>query len=125
MLCLCVKDYYWDSGEAEAVRVTLQLFQTIGKDFTFFDLPPVQSRYKALATPSTGKEAGQYFLESGSCLGTSAKEQNFHNFQHPTILADNGFLSEEVLGLCLLEKTAANDTHQTYRANNSMETAAY
>lgn len=91
MLCLCVRHYYCDSGEAEAVRVTSQLFRTVGEDFIFFDLPPVQSRYKDLATPSTGKEAGQYFLENGSCLGTSAEEQNLHNFQHPTILANNGF----------------------------------
>lgn len=91
MLCLCVRHYYRNSWEAEAMRVILQLLRTIGKDSIFFDLPPIQSRYKDLATASTGKEAGQYFLENGSYLGTSAKEQNLHIFQHPTIVADNFF----------------------------------
>jgi len=69
-----------------------------------------------------GKEAGQYFLENGSCSGTSAKEKNLHNFQHP---ADKGLRVRKSLAFVYLKNTAANDTQQMYRANSSIETAAY
>lgn len=87
------------------MKVTLQLFQTVGEDFTFLTCHLYRAGIRTwLHLQQERKEAGQYFLVNGSCLGTSAKEQNLHNFQHPTNLADNGFLSKEVLGLCLLEK---------------------
>lgn len=111
VLCLCVRHHYCDSGEAEAVKVTLQLFQTVGEDFTFLTCHLYRAGIRTwLHLQQERKEAGQYFLVNGSCLGTSAKEQNLHNFQHPTNLADNGFLSKKSLAFACLKNTAADDT---------------
>lgn len=100
-LCLCFRHHCYDSGEPEAGRVTLQMFEPLGRFLSFLTCHLYRASIRTLTTPSTAKAA---FLENCFCLGSSVEERNLHNFQHPTILADNAFFSKEVLGLCLLEK---------------------
>lgn len=86
-------------GKLKQLRVNLQLFQTIGKDFTIFDLPSAQGR-----SFQQERHQGSICWRMPPVSAPQQKEQSLHNFQHSSTQAADGFLSMEVLGLYLLEK---------------------